>query len=108
MKKFGEGGFLGASFPEEDGGMGLDYSYTVAIAETMGEIRCGAIPMAIGVQVTLSLGILYELYKNLFWSPDFGKKSFWVALEYHFVPTLIYLNSKKKDIWKGKFHRFLM
>ena len=29
MKKFGEGGFLGASFPEEDGGMGLDYSYTV-------------------------------------------------------------------------------
>ena len=45
MKKFGEGGFLGASFPEEDGGMGLDYSYTVAIAETMGEIRCGAIPM---------------------------------------------------------------
>ena len=92
MKKFGEGGFLGASFPEEDGGMGLDYSYTVAIAETMGEIRCGAIPMAIGVQVTLSLGILYELYKN------FIRKSFWVALEYHFVPTLIYLNSKKIDI----------
>ena len=65
MKKFGEGGFLGASFPEEDGGMGLDYSYTVAIAETMGEIRCGAIPMAIGVQVTLLLGISYEFSFDL-------------------------------------------
>ena len=54
MKKFGEGGFLGASFPEEDGGMGLDYSYTVAIAETMGEIRCGAIPMAVGVQMDMA------------------------------------------------------
>lgn len=31
IKKFGEGGFLGASFPEEDGGMGLDYSYTVTL-----------------------------------------------------------------------------
>jgi len=54
IKKFGEGGFLGASFPEEDGGMGLDYSYTVAIAETMGEIRCGALPMAIGVQMDMA------------------------------------------------------
>merc|ERR1711962_294498 len=54
MKKFGEGGFLGASFPVEDGGMGLDYSYTVAIAETMGEIRCGAIPMAVGVQMDMA------------------------------------------------------
>jgi len=54
MKKFGSGGFLGASFPEEDGGMGLDYSYTVAIAETMGEIRCGAIPMSVGVQMDMA------------------------------------------------------
>ena len=54
MKKFGDGGFLGASFPEVDGGMGLDYSYTVAIAETMGEITCGAIPMAIGVQMDMA------------------------------------------------------
>jgi len=54
MKKFGEGGFLGASFPVEDGGMGLDYSYTVAIAETMGEITCGAIPMAVGVQMDMA------------------------------------------------------
>ena len=54
MKKFGQGGFLGASFPVEDGGMGLDYSYTVAIAETMGEIACGAIPMAVGVQMDMA------------------------------------------------------
>merc|ERR1711970_805908 len=54
MKKFGEGGFLGASFPVGDGGMGLDYSCTVAIAEAMGEIVCGAIPMAVGVQMDMA------------------------------------------------------
>ena len=54
IKKFGQGGFLGASFPVEAGGMGLDYSYTVAIAETMGEIACGAIPMAVGIQMDMA------------------------------------------------------
>lgn len=59
MKKLGSAGFLGTSHPEEFGGMGLDYSYTVAVSETLGEINCGAIPMSIGVQyemATPSLG----------------------------------------------------
>lgn len=33
------------------GGLGLDFSYSVLVAETMGKINCGAIPMAIAVQV---------------------------------------------------------
>lgn len=34
----------------EYGGLGLDFSYSVAVAEELGSIRCGGIPMAIGVQ----------------------------------------------------------
>ena len=32
MKKLGSAGFLGTSHPEEYGGLGLDYSYTVAVS----------------------------------------------------------------------------
>lgn len=34
----------------EYGGLGLDFSYNVAVSEELGNIRCGGIPMAIGVQ----------------------------------------------------------
>lgn len=34
----------------EYGGLGLDFSYSVAVAEELGHIRCGGVPMAIGVQ----------------------------------------------------------
>ena len=50
MKKLGEAGILGISHPEKYGGLGLDYSYTVAVSETLGEIACGGVPMSIGVQ----------------------------------------------------------
>ena len=32
MKKLGSAGFLGTSHPEQYGGLGLDYSYTVAVS----------------------------------------------------------------------------
>ncbi|MEE2960538.1 MAG: acyl-CoA dehydrogenase family protein [Myxococcota bacterium] len=54
FKKMGDLGLLGVSKPEEFGGMGLDYSYSMAIAEELGRIHCGAIPMAIGVQTDMS------------------------------------------------------
>ena len=38
----------------EYGGLGLDYSYSVAVAEELGHIRCGGIPMAIGVQTDMT------------------------------------------------------
>lgn len=38
----------------EYGGMGLDFSYNIAVAEELGNIRCGGIPVAIGVQAGMA------------------------------------------------------
>lgn len=38
----------------EYGGLGLDFSYSVAVSEELGHIRCGGIPMAIGVQTDMA------------------------------------------------------
>ena len=54
FKKLGNLGLLGLTKPEEYGGMGLDYSYALAMAEGLGNIHCGAIPMAIGVQTDMA------------------------------------------------------
>jgi len=54
FKKMGDLGLLGISKPEECGGMGLDYSYEMVAAEEFGAIRCGGIPMAIGVQTNMA------------------------------------------------------
>ena len=40
--------------PIEYGGLGLDYSYSIAVAEELGNISCGAVPMAIGVQTDMA------------------------------------------------------
>lgn len=54
FKKLGDLGLLGLSKPEEYGGSGLDYSYSVLMAETLGEVNCGGVPMAIGVQTDMA------------------------------------------------------
>ncbi len=54
FKKMGDLGFLGISRPPEFGGLGLDYSYSIAMAETLGHVNCGGIPMAIGVQTDMA------------------------------------------------------
>jgi len=54
MKILGNAGLLGVSHPVEAGGLGLDYSYTVAMSETLGEINVAAIPMSIGVQFEMA------------------------------------------------------
>ena len=38
----------------EYGGMGLDFTYSMAVAEALGHINCGGIPMAIAVQADMS------------------------------------------------------
>jgi alkylation response protein AidB-like acyl-CoA dehydrogenase/putative sterol carrier protein len=48
-KKMGEMGFLGLSYPEEYGGMGLDFFYDVVFNEELG--RCGSGGFAITQQV---------------------------------------------------------
>ncbi|MFA6311843.1 MAG: acyl-CoA dehydrogenase family protein, partial [Sterolibacterium sp.] len=54
FKKMGTAGFLGINKPQEYGGMGLDYSYQLAFVEALGHIRCGGVPMAIGVQTDMA------------------------------------------------------
>ncbi len=53
FKKLGNLGLLGLTKPGEYGGAGLDYSYGVAMAEALGHIDCGGVPMAIGVQTDM-------------------------------------------------------
>ena len=53
FKKLGNLGLLGLTKPEAFGGAGLDYSYGLAMAEALGHIDCGGIPMAIGVQTDM-------------------------------------------------------
>jgi citronellyl-CoA dehydrogenase len=54
FKKMGEQGYLGINKPTKYGGMGLDYSYQLAFIETLGHIKCGGVPMAIGVQTDMA------------------------------------------------------
>jgi citronellyl-CoA dehydrogenase len=50
----GKLGLLGLTKPEAHGGAGLDYSYSMAMAETLGHIHCGGVPMGIGVQTDMA------------------------------------------------------
>ena len=54
FKGLGKLGLLGLTKPEAYGGAGLDYSYGMAMAETLGHIHCGGVPMAIGVQTDMA------------------------------------------------------
>jgi len=54
FKKLGNLGFLGLTKPVEYGGQGLDYSYSMVMAEELGNIHCGGVPMAIGVQTDMA------------------------------------------------------
>ena len=54
FKKLGDLGFLGLNKPIEFGGQGLDYSYALMMAEELGAITCGGVPMAIGVQTDMA------------------------------------------------------
>ena len=49
----GELGLLGLTKPQENGGSALDWSYAAVLAETLAEIHCGGVPMAIGVQTDM-------------------------------------------------------
>ncbi len=53
FKKLGDAGFLGITRSLEYGGMGLDWSYSMVMAEELGHIQCGGVPMAIGVQTDM-------------------------------------------------------
>ena len=52
--KLGALGYLGLTKPEAYGGSGLDFSYALVMAEALGHIRCGGVPMAIGVHTDMA------------------------------------------------------
>ena len=53
FKKLGDLGLLGLKYPEEFGGAGLDFSYSMVMAEALGQANCGGVPMAIGVHTDM-------------------------------------------------------
>ena len=53
FKKLGDLGLLGIKYPSEYGGMGLDFSYSMVMAEALGDCNVGGVPMAIGVQTDM-------------------------------------------------------
>jgi citronellyl-CoA dehydrogenase len=60
FKQMGDMGWLGLCKPEENGGAGLDYSFGAVLAEALGHIDCGGVPMAIGVQTDMATPALAE------------------------------------------------
>ena len=60
FKKMGDLGLLGIVYPEEYGGMGLDYWYQVVMLEEVGRAHCAGVPMAIAVQTDMATPALAE------------------------------------------------
>ncbi|MEX0955101.1 MAG: acyl-CoA dehydrogenase family protein [Rhizobiaceae bacterium] len=53
FKKLGDLGLLGIKYDPEYGGLGLDFSYSMVMAEELGLASCGGVPMAIGVHTDM-------------------------------------------------------
>ena len=53
FKKLGALGLLGIKYEEEYGGLGLDFTYSLVMAEALGEANCGGVPLSIGVQTDM-------------------------------------------------------
>ena len=54
FKKLGNLGLLGIKYDPAHGGLGLDFSYSMVMAEELGSVHCGGVPMAIGVHTDMS------------------------------------------------------
>ena len=54
FKKLGDLGLLGIKYDPAYGGLGLDFSYSMVMAEELGLVNCGGVPMAIGVHTDMS------------------------------------------------------
>ena len=60
FKQMGDMGWLGLCKPTDNGGLGLDYSFGAVLAEALGHMDCGGVPMAIGVQTDMATPALAE------------------------------------------------
>jgi citronellyl-CoA dehydrogenase len=61
FKKCGERGFLGVHYPEEVGGAGGDYWYSVVWGEELVRARCSGLAMALAVQTDMATPIINEI-----------------------------------------------
>jgi citronellyl-CoA dehydrogenase len=52
--KLGQVGIFGIEYDPEYGGLGLDHSYTLVMAEALGSVACAGLPMAIMVQAAMA------------------------------------------------------
>ncbi|HEX2012679.1 MAG TPA: acyl-CoA dehydrogenase family protein, partial [Roseateles sp.] len=53
FKKLGDLGLLGLKYPAEYGGQGLDFGYSMVMAEALGSCDCAGVPMGIGVHTDM-------------------------------------------------------
>jgi citronellyl-CoA dehydrogenase len=53
FKKMGDLGFLGLTYPEQYGGLDLDFWYTVILCEELGKADCSGVPMGITVHTDM-------------------------------------------------------
>ncbi len=60
LKKMGNLGLLGLSYPEQYGGAGLDYWYNLILHEELGRCGCGGVPMGIGVHTDMATPALEQ------------------------------------------------
>lgn len=58
FKKLGDAGLLGITRNSDYGGLGLDYSYSMAFFEEMARINCAGVPSAIMVHTDMALPAL--------------------------------------------------
>ena len=72
FKKLGDLGLLGIKYDPAHGGLGLDFSFSMVMAEELGLVACGGVPMAIGVQTDMATPAL-----NRFATDDLKKA--WLA-----------------------------
>ncbi|HEU5377046.1 MAG TPA: acyl-CoA dehydrogenase family protein [Ktedonobacteraceae bacterium] len=64
-KKMGNEGLLGLTYPEQYGGLNLDFWYTVIWMEELGAVEVGGVPMSVTVQTEISTPAIakYGSYK---------------------------------------------
>src|SRR5215470_13201092 len=72
FKEMGDLGFLGIRVPEEYGGTGLDYWYTVVFAEELTRSTMAGLNMALLVQTDMATPIIWEI------GDDYHKRNFGV------------------------------
>lgn len=60
FQKLGAQGFLGAHYPEQYGGTGLDFSYSLVLGEELGKAGLAGLSMAVAVHVGMASPPIYK------------------------------------------------